>query len=75
VLDQRLAGMPGIQLARRLRERGFAGPIVLHSVDADDIADEADALDLHTLPTDDFGQIVAHFAEQLESRERVRRES
>ena len=73
VLDQRLAGMSGIDVARGLLEKGFAGPIVLHSVDAD-AWDEANALGLHTLATDDFGVLVAHFAEHLETRDRVRRE-
>ena len=31
VLDQRMPGLPGLSVARQLRDQGFSGRIVLHS--------------------------------------------
>ena len=58
VMDQRMPGMPGMEVARRMRDEGYDGPIVLYSAYLDpEVEDEAAALGLHTLAKADFNEL------------------
>lgn len=59
VLDQRLPGMSGLDLARQLREDDFEGPIVLYSAYLNPpLEDEAAILGLRTLAKTDVAELV-----------------
>lgn len=60
ILDQRMPGLTGTQVAETLREDGYRGPIILFSAYLDDdVETRAAALDLRTLPKSDIGRLVA----------------
>lgn len=69
VVDHRMPGMLGIDVARRMREDGFEGPIVLYSAYLDaPLQDEAAVLGLHAVPKADFTELLDFFDEQVKSR-------
>lgn len=62
VLDHRMPGMSGIEVARRLREDGFEGQIILYSAYLDAaLEDEAAVLGVQTLPKADFDELLELF--------------
>ncbi|MGH9185283.1 MAG: response regulator transcription factor, partial [Acidimicrobiales bacterium] len=74
VLDHRMPGMAGIDVARRLREEGFEGRIVLYSAYLDGaLEDEAAILGLQTLPKADFDELLELLDGQGQRHPRTRR--
>lgn len=66
ILDQRMPGLTGTEVARQLRGEDFSGPIMLFSAYLDpDIEAEAQALDLLTVPKSDIRQLVSVAASAL----------
>jgi CheY-like chemotaxis protein len=60
VLDHRMPGVSGLEVARRLREDGFAHPIVILSAYLDPrIENEAEALGVRTLAKADVRELAA----------------
>lgn len=59
VLDHRMPGTPGIEVARQLRDDGFEGRIVLYSAYLDaSLEDEAAVLGIQTLAKADFSELL-----------------
>lgn len=60
ILDQRMPGRTGTEVARTLRDDGFSGPIVLFSAYLDPgVEDEASRLELLTVEKSDLDRLVA----------------
>jgi CheY-like chemotaxis protein len=59
ILDQRMPGRQGLEVARTLREEGFDGGLILFSAYLDgDIVDQATALRAETLPKSEIANLV-----------------
>ena len=59
VLDERMEGLRGLEVARRLRDEGFARPLVLYSAYLDDEARrEADRAGVHAVSKIEFPALV-----------------
>lgn len=59
ILDQRMPGLTGTEVARRLRGDAFHGPIVLFSAYLDDrVRAEADQLGLIGVPKSEINRVV-----------------
>lgn len=70
VLDQRMPGLTGTEVARKLRGEQFAGPIVLFSAYLDpEVELEAEELDLVTLPKSDIRTLAGIVASMLTSQD------
>ena len=71
VLDLMMPAMPGIEVARRLRDQGFSGPIVLFSgFLSDDLEAEVEALGLTPVSKPDHDalqRILRAFVTERES--------
>ncbi|MGH9164370.1 MAG: helix-turn-helix transcriptional regulator, partial [Acidimicrobiales bacterium] len=64
LLDQRMPGMSGIEVARRMRDDGFKGPILLYSAYlSPELETTAAQLDVRTLGKADFGELFEALAE------------
>lgn len=58
ILDHRMPGRTGVEVARHLRESGFGGPLIIFSayLEADVLA-EADRLDVVTVAKGDIAEL------------------
>lgn len=58
ILDHRMPGRTGVEVARHLRETGFAGPLIIFSayLEADVLA-EAERLDVVTVAKGDIAEL------------------
>ncbi len=72
VLDQRLPDMPGIEVARRLRQEGYTGHILLYSAYLNpELEADAETLGVHSLSKADFDELfetLAAYEDQGPSR-------
>lgn len=67
LLDQRMPGLSGIEVAHRMRDDGFEGPILLYSAYLNpDLEAKAAILDVQTLGKADFDELFAAL-DQFES--------
>jgi CheY-like chemotaxis protein len=74
VLDHRMPGLTGIEVARRFREQGYDGTIVLYSAYLDGaLEDEAAILGVQTLPKAEFDELLDFLDDQRPTRRRARR--
>ena len=79
VLDQRIPDMPGIEVARRLRDEGYEGHILLYSAYLNpDLEEEAAALGVHSLRKADIDELfeaLAAFEEDDEAERKAFRKT
>lgn len=72
LLDQRMPGMTGMEVAQRMRKDGFKGPILLYSAYLQpDLQAKAAALDVQTLEKSNFAELFEALS-KYEGRGRVR---
>ncbi|HUR19146.1 MAG TPA: response regulator [Acidimicrobiales bacterium] len=72
LLDQRMPGMTGMEVARRMRKDGFGGPILLYSAYLQpELQAKAAALDVQTLEKANFAELFDVLS-QYEGRSRSR---
>lgn len=72
LLDQRMPGMTGMEVARRMRKDGFGGPILLYSAYLQpELQAKAAALDVQTLEKANFAELFEVLS-QYEGRSRAR---
>lgn len=72
LLDQRMPGMTGMEVAQRMRKDGFGGPILLYSAYLQpELQAKAAALDVQTLEKANFAELFDALA-QYEGRTRSR---
>ncbi len=66
VLDQRMPGRTGIEVATHLREQGFVGPIVIFSAYLEpDLIAEAERLELRSVPKGEITTLADVLREEL----------
>lgn len=67
VVDYKMPGLDGMELARRLRATGFSRPIILCSAYLNpEVQREAKALDTKTVDKSDLNELVATVRQTLE---------
>lgn len=66
VLDHRMPGRSGVEVARVLREDGFEGPIVIFSAYLEpDVLAEAERLDVRSVPKGEIAMLNEVLQEEL----------
>lgn len=66
VLDHRMPGRSGLEVARVLREDGFQGPIVIFSAYLEpDVLTEAERLDVRSVPKGEIAMLNEVLQEEL----------
>ena len=74
VLDQRLPDMPGIEVARRLRQEGYEGHMLLYSAYLNpELEAEAESLGVHSLRKADFDELFETLATYEEEEPSARK--
>lgn len=69
VLDHRMPGRSGLEVARVLREDGFQGPIVIFSAYLEpDVLAEAERLDVRSVPKGEIAMLNEVLQEELDPR-------
>lgn len=59
VLDHRMDGMSGMEVARRVREAGDPTPIVMYSANLDDdLRQQADEIGIGVIPKADVSEVI-----------------
>lgn len=67
VLDHRMPGLSGIEVARVMREDGFTGPLVIFSAYLEpDVLAEAERLDVRSVPKGEIAMLHSVLVEALE---------